>query len=260
MARKSIVKGPKPTFPGGGTVAFVKGYSKEDVLYDEDIFNREIPGTPPFLGFYRAALSFELLKNHIGYDFIHDREKENTKLFIKLINEQNEAFMKEKIPASIVIYGSQDFSKRANVITMNLYYNNEVVQHSFASLILADAFGIQLRSGCFCAGPFGMQLLKVDPETAERLSSVVSVGILKEKPGYLRLDLTFYLEKFEIEYLAYAIGLTARYVKKMQMVYTICNDGEIKRHKLFKHTFEEMFSLSNSMLAEESIKKNLMNH
>jgi hypothetical protein len=60
---------------------------------------------------------------------------------------------------------------------------------------------------------------------ADHLSSVVSVGILKEKPGYLRLDLTFYLENFEIEYLARAIALTARYCQKMLMVYTICNDG-----------------------------------
>jgi selenocysteine lyase/cysteine desulfurase len=28
IAKKSIVKNAKPTFPGGGTVAFVKGYSK----------------------------------------------------------------------------------------------------------------------------------------------------------------------------------------------------------------------------------------
>jgi len=71
IARKNIVKNAKPTFPGGGTVAFVKGYTKKDVMYDVDIFNREIAGTPPFLGFYRAALSFELLKNEIGYEFIH---------------------------------------------------------------------------------------------------------------------------------------------------------------------------------------------
>jgi len=48
----------KPTFPGGGTVKFVKGYSKGDVMYEGDVFAREIAGTPPFLGFYRAALSF----------------------------------------------------------------------------------------------------------------------------------------------------------------------------------------------------------
>ena len=40
MARKNIVKSSKPTFPGGGTVSFVKGYSKEDVMYDVDLFNR----------------------------------------------------------------------------------------------------------------------------------------------------------------------------------------------------------------------------
>jgi hypothetical protein len=40
IVRKSVVKGGKPTFPGGGTVAFVKGYNKEDVLYDTDLFNR----------------------------------------------------------------------------------------------------------------------------------------------------------------------------------------------------------------------------
>lgn len=63
----------KPTFPGGGTVKFVKGYKRDDIMYEVDIFSREIAGTPPYLGFYRAALSFELLKNVIGYDFIHKR-------------------------------------------------------------------------------------------------------------------------------------------------------------------------------------------
>lgn len=89
------------------------------------------------------------------------------------------------------------------------------------------------------------------------MSSVVSVGILREKPGYLRLDLTFYLERFEIEYLAYAIGLTARYCKNMLNVYSICNDGEIKRHKLFKDTFGGMFGLENKFLAEEIVKKHV---
>jgi len=58
IAKKDIIKNAKPTFPGGGTVTFVKGYTKMDVMYDVDVFNREIAGTPPFMGFYRAALSF----------------------------------------------------------------------------------------------------------------------------------------------------------------------------------------------------------
>lgn len=70
-----------------------------DVMYDPDIFNREIAGTPPFMGFYRAALSFELLKNHIGYDFIHEREKQNTERFINLIVEGN-TFLTQEIKGS----------------------------------------------------------------------------------------------------------------------------------------------------------------
>ena len=67
------------------------------------------------------------------------------------------------------------------------------MQHDLVSLILADVFGIQLRSGCFCAGPFGMRLLKLDAQTVSQIKEEVSVGVLRGKPGYLRLDLTFYL-------------------------------------------------------------------
>ena len=40
LARKSLMDKAKPTFPGGGTVRFVKGYKKEDVLYEADVFSR----------------------------------------------------------------------------------------------------------------------------------------------------------------------------------------------------------------------------
>lgn len=71
-----------------------------------------------------------------------------------------------------------------------------MVQHNFGCLIFADVFGIQLRSGCFCAGPFGMQLLNLDKNTVQIIEDEVSVGILRDKPGYMRLDLTFYLEPY----------------------------------------------------------------
>ena len=58
VARNNIINSSKPTFPGGGTVKFVKGYSREDVMYETGNFAREIAGTPPFFGFLRAALSF----------------------------------------------------------------------------------------------------------------------------------------------------------------------------------------------------------
>ncbi len=81
------------------------------------------------------------------------------------------------------------------------------------------------------------------------------MGILRDKPGYMRLDLTFYLEPFEIEYIASAIIGLAEFSKKMELVYTICNDGEIKRHKLFKNILSDNYSLNSFEMAMETVKK-----
>lgn len=40
IGRKAIIELSKPTFPGGGTVKFVKGYKKSDIMYEDNIFAR----------------------------------------------------------------------------------------------------------------------------------------------------------------------------------------------------------------------------
>lgn len=145
------------------------------------------------MGFYRAALSFELLKNDIGFDFIHEREKKNSKKFIDLLMKENIKFQQEGLKNSIIIYGHCEMENRANVFAINIINNGEMKNHNLISEILTDVFGIQVRSGCFCAGPFSMILLKLDKKMVENLIPVISIGIVKDKPGYIRMDLTFYL-------------------------------------------------------------------
>ena len=41
----------------------------------------------------------------------------------------------------------------------------------------------------------------------------------------------------------------------MELVYTICNDGEIKRHKLFKNILSDNYSLNSFAYAMETVKK-----
>lgn len=105
----------------------------------------------------------------IGYDFIHSREAKNTKLFFKLIEESNIALKEEGKDTMINIYGSKDLNRRANVATFNFEYGPHFIQHSFASLLYTDVFGIQIRSGCFCAGPFGIELLNIDKEKVAKI-------------------------------------------------------------------------------------------
>ena len=70
-----------------------------------------------------------------------------------------------------------------------------------------------------------MYLLKVHSAMIHTIEREIDAGILINKPGYLRLDLTFYLEDYEVEYIANAIILIARYWKNFLKLYTVCNDG-----------------------------------
>jgi selenocysteine lyase/cysteine desulfurase len=65
-----------PSFPGGGTVKFVTGYSENNISFSNDPFEREISGTPNVVGFYRVALAFEL-QDMIGLELIKAREIQN---------------------------------------------------------------------------------------------------------------------------------------------------------------------------------------
>lgn len=78
-----------PSFPGGGTVKFVTGTTESSILYENDIFTRELPGTPNTIGFYRAALSLEL-QDYIGLDLIKIREEKNASIFFEGIKSLNE--------------------------------------------------------------------------------------------------------------------------------------------------------------------------
>ena len=57
--------GHPPSTCGGGTVAYVNGFSEEDTVYYDDIEEREDAGTPAIVQKVRAALAF-WVKEHVG--------------------------------------------------------------------------------------------------------------------------------------------------------------------------------------------------
>ena len=40
----------------------------------------------------------------------------------------------------------------------------------------------------------------------------------------------------------------------MELVYTLCNDGEIKRHQLFKNVINDKYSLNYGEFAKETLR------
>lgn len=79
------------------------------------------------------------------------------------------------------------------------------VHPHYIAKLMNDVYGIQLRSGCSCAGPFGVKLLQIPSKIVEQIKTQIRNGNDIQKPGWVRLDTFFALEKFEIEYILEAL-------------------------------------------------------
>ncbi|GJN06761.1 hypothetical protein PR202_ga24517 [Eleusine coracana subsp. coracana] len=66
--------GAPPSTCGGGTVAYVNGFSEADTVYYDDIEEREDAGTPAIVQKVRASLAF-WVKEHVGRDAVAIRER-----------------------------------------------------------------------------------------------------------------------------------------------------------------------------------------
>ena len=120
-----------PSFPGGGTVKLVVGYTNQDVDYTDDPFGREMPGTPNVIGFYRAALTFEL-QDMIGIELIKTREHSNAQYFFDKIHTLNEQL--RPLGREVNIYGEQSLDYRLGVFSFNIYGPGSVRDFSGKSL------------------------------------------------------------------------------------------------------------------------------
>lgn len=78
--------------------------------------------------------------------------------------------MKNQIPPrKIKIYGDPDIETRYDVFSFNVYgpgsntdaQGKSLFHPNFVARVLNDVFGIQVRSGCSCAGPYGVLLLEI---------------------------------------------------------------------------------------------------
>ncbi len=105
---------------------------------------REEGGTPNILGSIRAGLVFHL-KEAVGCEFIEAREKQ-------LVQQFFDRFGSHK---KLVILGSTEPTRLA-IFSFLIYVPTfkKFLHHHFICVLLNDLFGIQVRSGCSCAGPY----------------------------------------------------------------------------------------------------------
>lgn len=175
-----------PSFGGGGTVAAVTPW---EYHFHASIEERESAGTLPIRQTWQAALSFQI-KDWLGRDAIHRLEH-------NICSEMMDFFAKHP---KLQMLGNSDPSKRYPIFSFLVNHGKRKFHHTFVAVLLNDFFGVQARSGCACAGPFGHELLQIEREQSSKYVDLILQILNGFKPGWTRIGLHYTLSPQEITY------------------------------------------------------------
>ncbi|KAL5555530.1 hypothetical protein UlMin_037766 [Ulmus minor] len=224
-----------PSTCGGGTVAYVNGFSEKDTLYYEDIEERENAGTPQIIQTIRAALTF-WVKDFIGYEVIEKQEQIYVEKALKrLLPNKNIQILgntsaKRQAIFSFLIHSTTNSnsadkeSKESREEGLYMWgetgnSRDKPLHGPFVAALLNDLFGIQARGGCACAGPYGHSLLKVDETSSHAYRSAIKKGFAGVKPGWTRISFPYYMSNEEFEFILAALEFIAIYGQRFLPLY-----------------------------------------
>jgi len=185
-----------PTIPGGGTVAYVDPTGHR---YLTDPVAREEGGTPAIVESIRAGLVFAV-KDAVGAARIEQREHE---LWRRARERWGSA-------PRIEILGDLD-ADRLSIVSFQVRAGERYLHHNFVAAVLNDLFGVQARSGCSCAGPYGHRLLGIDEAHSREFRGEIVDGWEGIKPGWSRLNFNYFITDTVADYLMSAVLLIAEY-------------------------------------------------
>jgi selenocysteine lyase/cysteine desulfurase len=217
VVRRSLVTNPVPTVPGGGTVAYV---NPVEHVYLDDPVAREEGGTPDIVGSIRAGLVFQL-KQAVGVPVIRAAEE-------VLLRRAVSAWSAE--PA-IEILGNVDAERLSIVSFVVRRPGGRYLHHNYVVALLNDLFGIQSRGGCSCAGPYGHRLLGIDLERSHAFEREITRGCEGIKPGWVRVNFTYFLDETVADYIIDAVRFVARSGSRFLRDYTFDEHTGLWHHR-----------------------------
>jgi selenocysteine lyase/cysteine desulfurase len=204
IVKRALLQNRVPSVPGGGTVLFV---SPNGHAYDPDPVLREEGGTPAIVESIRAGLVFSL-KEQIGVDEVHRREQDFARRALASWSRN----------PNIEILGSTT-TERLPIISFGLRHPPRLLHGNFVVALLSDLFGIQARSGCFCAGPYLHRTYRIDPELSEAMEAQCARGDLGIKLAFARLSFNYFITEEVFQYILEAVHLLADHGAKFLPLY-----------------------------------------
>jgi len=194
VVRRRIITSHAPAMPGGGTVSFV---APDRHRYIECLERREEGGTPAIVESIRAGMVFDL-KDRVGAGVIHELEQRHLKA----------AFARWTANANIEVLGGIE-AERLSIVSLRFLHEGNDLHYGFIVALLNDVFGIQVRGGCSCAGPYGHSLLGLSRDDSIAIEAANLKGDMVLRPGWVRLNLNYFLDQETVAYLIDAIDWVA---------------------------------------------------
>ena len=191
IADRQLFSNRVPSEPGGGTVLYT---SLTEHVYLAATSNRETGGTPPIVGSIQAGLCFDL-KAAIGTERMRRIEQDYL----------HRALAEWTREPCIEILGNLGV-ERLGVVPM-IFHG---LHHNFVVALLNDHFGIQVRGGCMCAGPYGHELLHIDEHVSRQIRNLLEQGRCGTKPGWVRVGFSPVTTEREFQTLLEGVRFVAR--------------------------------------------------
>jgi selenocysteine lyase/cysteine desulfurase len=196
LIRRDLIRNRVPVVPGGGTVAFV---TPDGQRYLDDVEHREEGGTLAIVESIRAGLVVRL-KEAVGVPTIRSRE---TELLAR-------ALTRWRANPALEVLGDAGAERLAIVSFTVRPPGRPTLHHNAVVALLNDLFGIQARGGCSCAGPYGHHLLGIDAEHSLTFQRAIVEGCEGLKPGWVRVNLAYFLPDHVADFIIDAVDLVAR--------------------------------------------------
>ncbi|ADZ90998.1 aminotransferase class V-fold PLP-dependent enzyme [Marinomonas mediterranea] len=241
VVKKAVIVNHEPSIIGGGTVSFVTPENHTFLPIGE---RREEGGTPDIVGSIRAGLVAQL-KLAVGSEWIEQREHElNLKIQETIGNDPHIDLLGETQRDRLTITSYRVKTKAGRYI-----------HHGLIVALLNDLFGIQVRGGCSCAGPYGHYLLELDSDISDLIQSELESGNKFVKPGWVRFNLNYFISDNEADYILSAIQFTAEHAEKLSVLYQYDESQDTWNHIEFVRSSASLAHVFNSSIEKETLKE-----
>jgi len=206
ILRDSIVQRDSPTLPGGGSVSFVSPWGH---VYSRRVEAREEAGTPNVVGDIRAALVM-LVKDAVGAGRIMAGEHAL----------RSRALARWAAVPQIRLLGQKPCAQALPIFSFQIVDGQGgLVHQQLVTRMLSDLYGVQARGGCACAGPYAHRLLGIDRASSDALLARLNAGEEGEKPGWVRLNLSYLHSDAQVDAILDAVAELAVQAPKLAALY-----------------------------------------